>query len=173
MENIYILIGKNKLIANSVLICGLMILQVSHVFSQDRMTLELTYDKTNQLVFEYLHDYYTSLITYDKAGNRIRKLSSSYLNSIIEVGNNRNDGNMKIYPVPSTEEISVSFTIQNSSYVEFSIFSIDGKQRYKTKDYLYAGKNIYKINISEFPSGPYVLKLIGDVESYRKTFIIK
>ena len=173
MKYIYSLNRQYKIITSAVLICGFVLFLATDTFSQNRVNTEITYDKKNQILTEHMMDYYYALITYDLAGNRNRKFISSGLIGIIEVGNNSKANNLNIYPVPATEEISVRFSIQNSSNVSFSIFSVDGKQHSKTEDYLYAGKNTHKINISKLPSGPYILEVIADGEINRKIFVVK
>jgi len=151
--------------------CALIVFSING-FSQTRINIDLSYDKTGQLVLEEMTDYYSTLFTYDKAGNRIRKLTDNQIFGEKELNSNPNT-TITVFPVPASNEISVSFNIIKDDYVTFSIISIEGKKYYTERKYMHAGENIHKIDVSNLSNGSYILDLTNNKEKYSSIIIVK
>lgn len=161
----------NKKVLRLIVIISVLMILNTYVNGQERITIENTYDKTGQLVLESMPDYFWTQFTYDKAGNRLRKLTVSQIDGI-EDHNNRYLKNISVFPVPASTEISVSFSLDQASYVSFSLFSIDGKKYYSETKYMNNGSGIHNIDVSNLSVGSYVLEFICNKEKHSRIIIV-
>ncbi|MCX8471635.1 MAG: T9SS type A sorting domain-containing protein [Chitinophagaceae bacterium] len=89
--------------------------------------------------------------------------------------NFNNEEALAIYPVPAENIIICNFTLNSKSKVNIALFSLDGKIVQQLPfDYLKAGRQSIKINISELQQGNYILKGVADNgEVFSKQFLKK
>ncbi len=70
-----------------------------------------------------------------------------------KVGNN--------YPDPSNSYTTLPYTLKKDANVNILIYDITGKQVYSQKVKGHKGENEQRIDISDLPSGQYVLNVIS------------
>lgn len=168
MKNIKWLIHLNQYKYKAIILFVLLFPSI-HGISQSRINVNLSYNKTGQLVLEDMPNYFSTLISYDKAGNRIRKLTSSNLNSLNNIYNDSNT--ISVFPIPANNDISVNFKLLKDDNVYFKIISIDGKNQYFEKKYVHSGINTHKIDISKLSKGIYILEIISSNKKYSRKII--
>lgn len=73
------------------------------------------------------------------------------------------DSPFKVYPNPVNDELSIDFSIDKTQKISVSIFDINGKKIYADKIKEYAeGNHTIKINTTQFSSGNYIVRLVGE-----------
>jgi hypothetical protein len=70
--------------------------------------------------------------------------------------------NLTIYPNPTVDQITASFTSSNKREETISIIDPTGKKIYQKKIYVKKGSNIIQINTTSFPVGTYILSVTGE-----------
>ncbi|HRE40816.1 MAG TPA: T9SS type A sorting domain-containing protein [Ignavibacteria bacterium] len=80
------------------------------------------------------------------------------------------------YPNPFNPSTNISFSIPKSSTVSLKVFDLNGKEVISAINNLFynGGEYLYSINMSEFPSGVYYIKLSSEnSSSTRKMILLK
>lgn len=67
--------------------------------------------------------------------------------------------NINIYPNPADNEVKVDIRLNRAEKVSIDIVSIDGKKMMKIGDSKDLDKHIINLNVDDFPSGIYILKI--------------
>ena len=92
----------------------------------------------------------------------IDSLNYYYINVQWPAAINKNASHIEIadvFPNPGDNQITVSYTLKNSSKINFSLFDLLGKQVINNSFSGTPGSNSLYINISSIPSGTYVYRL--------------
>jgi len=73
------------------------------------------------------------------------------------------NGDLKIYPNPVSELMSLSFKLEQEARVEISIFGIDGREVYhNNQGLLGSGENLLQVDLSDMVEGVYFCQLSGN-----------
>jgi len=175
MKYIYIeswqLVLTQRIFKVLILVC-VVFASSNNLVGQTRVSLDLTYDKTGQLILENMPEYFWTQFFYDKSGNRLRKYTYSQIIGGVEGDEIGEAKNIKVFPIPASSYVSVSTTLQKAGYVSISIISIEGKKYYSEKKYMEVGEGVHKINLSDLPDGSYILELISDEGKYSRLIIM-
>lgn len=76
-----------------------------------------------------------------------------------------------VYPNPASELITADLPFSGPKTIQQKIYSIDGKSTNIRTFELSEGKNQFSIELTNFPSGLYLLEIMTDSGAYRTTFI--
>ncbi|MCD4664491.1 MAG: C10 family peptidase, partial [Bacteroidales bacterium] len=95
-----------------------------------------------------------------------------------EVGNvgvnnkHLNGYDLKIYPNPVNDFLSISFTIEETESIELKIFSVTGEVVYYENNRNLRGSYVNTIDLSEIAKGVYFLNLTSEKETINRKIII-
>lgn len=78
---------------------------------------------------------------------------------------------LNIYPNPAKNRINIDFEVPSDDKVEFELLDLSGKLIYKTSTVPSEGLNKHGIDITQFPSASYLLKIVQGENSTIKQFI--
>ncbi|NQU33352.1 MAG: Omp28-related outer membrane protein [Bacteroidetes bacterium] len=84
------------------------------------------------------------------------------------------EGILKVYPNPSSDFINVHFSVLNRSLCSINIYNLEGKKvKSLVQGYMNPGLYNYEINLSDFPSGEYLVILeTSKGKSWKKLVIL-
>lgn len=86
--------------------------------------------------------------------------------------NNKEDFNVKIYPVPAKDLINCSFNLNTTGEISFEVYDILG-QLQKKENAVFNKGTVYKsIDVSNLPSGQYALVLKQSANQCTKFFTV-
>lgn len=157
------------IIKNIVIICSVFF--SIHLNAQERLSMEMKYDKTGQLIFENMEGYYYSSFFYDKTGNRQRKVSFSQISGIST--KEEQTSNIHVYPNPVAENLRLEFTLQETGTIHISIFSVDGKKLSSERIVVHEKSGSYTLDLSGYASGTYLLELKGESFNHSGVIVVK
>ena len=127
---------------------------------------KMRYDGNTLLV--YLKDntiYSVDVATLSINNNGDKALQSEVVESI-------NSLNISIYPNPARDILQVSYNLSDNSEIEINVFNLSGqKETILYSGSQLAGNNIHMLNISNLPTGTYLLQVRGSKFSITKTLI--
>ena len=79
-----------------------------------------------------------------------------------------------VFPIPAKKDIFASFTLQKSSFVNFQVFSTDGKKVAAFEPgMMMKGEHKVKISIDNLEPGVYILSMITDHDLFTRSFTVK
>jgi len=70
--------------------------------------------------------------------------------------------NLIIFPTLATSEIQFSLEIQNKREIEYSVYDAVGKLLYQKAEGYFGPDYLYQVNVSQFASGTYFLRITSD-----------
>jgi hypothetical protein len=76
-----------------------------------------------------------------------------------------------LYPNPATNQLNIAINQLQEGLVELSIVDVIGQVVYKEDKHLTIQKNILNIDLSNLPSGMYILMINGSRSAYQNKFI--
>jgi hypothetical protein len=79
--------------------------------------------------------------------------------------------NVKLYPNPVKDELTVEFNAPTASNYLLQIFSLEGKLLQSTRESANSGSNVNQLNISNLPVGMYLLRIQTDGQTKSIKFI--
>ncbi len=79
--------------------------------------------------------------------------------------------NFKLYPNPAKEELTLEFNAPTSGNYQVQIFSLEGKLMQTNRESVTSGSNRTPLNISNLPSGMYLLRIQTDGQTKSAKFI--
>lgn len=118
----------------------------------------------------YIDSTYNDLTQANKADGFISKLDLSALVGIDELELNSTT-QFFLFPNPSSDLINVKFNSHSQEKIYISVYSVDGKEVFKTQYPIVEGINLIQLNTSHLSSGLYILKLTGEKTSLSSKFI--
>ncbi len=80
---------------------------------------------------------------------------------------------VSIFPNPARSLINISVTTENSSEVALELFSMDGKQLIAQRERLTIGTQQFQMDVSDLPSGFYMVRLQTDIGATTQKIIIE
>lgn len=82
---------------------------------------------------------------------------------------------LNVFPVPanSNEFINIEFSLRDEELLDLSLCDIKGVELKTQKIKGESGQNIAKIDLDDFPSGVYLLKVKGQKSSFCKKFVVQ
>lgn len=89
---------------------------------------------------------------------------------VVEVVEISNEDNIKVYPNPTYNQLNIEFDPSEYQFSEINLMDINGKYYNQSNDMLKSGS--INIDISEIPSGVYLLRMV-DKGSIKTTKIVK
>jgi len=92
---------------------------------------------------------------------------ATYTNQAVDIEDPYENLEVSIYPQPSENIINITFESSMPDNAQLSVFDITGKFIYSDKQEITPGNNNIKINVSNWVSGIYILKIQG--ESHHST----
>ena len=92
---------------------------------------------------------------------------------ITEVNEDSADAKLNIYPNPTSGIISCEFYLAEKDFVDFSVYSINGKKVYEQKNIPVFGKYRSTIDLSDFPNGVYFARIFKNGINNMVKFIIR
>jgi Secretion system C-terminal sorting domain len=110
----------------------------------------------------------TSLQCAGGQGNRIGVFDNAVISSPEELNINKG---LKIYPIPSSDEINVEFELETSEKTVLYVYSVDGKMLKTFEKISEKGVNHLKINILDLVDGKYEILLISESKQISTSFI--
>lgn len=120
--------------------------------------LNNTYNSYNQIQTEVNSNWDMSAGTWEKRDSTTYYYEEHTPTSIIEIVKNSNS---KVYPVPATNELTVSANIGEAQNIQLMISDIQGRPFVQINQKSTADFN-QKVSVSNIPSGNYVLSINGD-----------
>jgi hypothetical protein len=108
------------------------------------------------------------IYNYALSANEIAQISG-VVSSVADVKNN-NESGLSVWPMPANDVLNVSYSTENTnSLTTITVFNTSGS--------LVMSKDInntsgIQLNVSNLPSGIYILKLTNNKETLMKKFII-
>ncbi|TDH27020.1 T9SS type A sorting domain-containing protein [Segetibacter sp. 3557_3] len=78
-----------------------------------------------------------------------------------------------LYPVPATDVVNITLTIEQGSRVSFKILDVTGKVYSSSSRDLVKGENQVQLNVSRFSSGQYILSVQDGEKVYTEKLLIK
>jgi PKD repeat protein/formylmethanofuran dehydrogenase subunit D len=78
---------------------------------------------------------------------------------------------LSVYPNPATDLIQLDFNLKKSEQLLFSIFSVDGKLVATYSSRFSAGKSVETLNVSQLPSGLYILEIANNEKRTNRRFV--
>lgn len=86
---------------------------------------------------------------------------------------NKNYNLLKVYPNPFNPSTNIEFNLTNNSNVKIELFNINGKLLQSINlGNLNAGKYNYKLDLSQFQTGVYFLKLSTNYNKYQEKIVL-
>ena len=83
------------------------------------------------------------------------------------------DINFRIYPSPASDIINVSYDLSSTSFVNFEVFSIDGKRLLsQLVTERSPSRNLINLDVSDLDNGYYLSRITTDKGSVTKSFVI-
>jgi hypothetical protein len=76
-----------------------------------------------------------------------------------------------VYPNPTTDNLTVQFTDSKEAGYELSVLDMQGKVLYTAHAQTSIGTNEYGVNVSAFPTGMYLIRMVGSGEVHQVKFI--
>jgi hypothetical protein len=81
-----------------------------------------------------------------------------------------NDWDIKIYPNPANDIITVEYKLNKSQIIMYSISDLSGKKYLEVLlDTQSAGEHSFSIDIEDLPKGNYILQINEEGKSINKT----
>lgn len=120
--------------------------------------LNNSYNSYNQIQTEVNSNWDMSAGTWNKSDSTTYYYEEHTPTSIIEIVKNSNS---KVYPVPATNELTVSANIGEAQKIQLNVADIQGRVLIQINQNSSADFN-QKISVSNIPSGNYVLSITGD-----------
>ncbi len=77
-----------------------------------------------------------------------------------------------IYPNPTQDFVNVEFTTKKASEAVIEVFSTDGKLMSKERTGVIPGKNHFKVNMAQWNSSCYWVKVTMDEKVYTKRIML-
>lgn len=77
--------------------------------------------------------------------------------------------NFSLFPNPANDKLNVVMDLKNVRSVQLNVTDITGKVIYSSKETA-SGKLNHEIKVSEFATGTYIIEVIADKQTVRKTF---
>ena len=74
----------------------------------------------------------------------------------------KNSKTLSAYPNPSTDNVTVKYTLRKDSNVSVKMYDIAGKLVYTNSSNVSAGNNSVNIKVADFESGIYVVTVTGN-----------
>jgi hypothetical protein len=85
-----------------------------------------------------------------------------------------NDINLQIYPVPASNILNVTFSINTAKYMNLSLVNMSGETVYADRRDITTGNFDVQLNVAGVPSGAYIVKMLLDGKLYsRKVIVLK
>lgn len=78
-----------------------------------------------------------------------------------------------IVPVPATDYVNIVFNSISNEHAQYEIYDISGKTIYSKKTNTFFGVNNLKINLNNFVSGTYFIKITGNQQGSATSNFIK
>jgi hypothetical protein len=78
------------------------------------------------------------------------------------------NNNFKVYPNPVSDEVTISFP--NSENIILEVYSVTGKRIFVKP---VTGLDTITVNVSEYASGMYFVKLTGSAKELNTKFVVK
>jgi len=122
-----------------------------------------------QYKFDDLHptdgiNYY-KLIQYDFDG-------STESSEIFALKNASNVQFLKTYPVPTSDQLNVTFSSINGGVYYLKLLTMDGKELYSALLPTMIGDNLFRLNMTAYPAGSYVVQIKDELgESHSSTVV--
>ncbi|NRB50100.1 MAG: DUF11 domain-containing protein [Saprospiraceae bacterium] len=80
---------------------------------------------------------------------------------------------VSIFPNPARNVINIAVTTETSSEVAMELFSMDGKQILRQRDRITVGAQQFQMDVSDLPSGFYMVRLQTDLGATTQKIIIE
>jgi len=110
------------------------------------------------------HNYRFYVLTTDNVNNSEKSVPAmGVLNTLLVSAETHRsiDNNITVYPNPTSNFINIDFSVEESSHVEFLLYSITGKLiKTSGMEWFNTGKHHLKIDISSFAEGVYLTEVI-------------
>jgi hypothetical protein len=82
---------------------------------------------------------------------------------------NINDWKLDVYPVPSEKSVSVSFNLESTELIRYTLTDMIGKELLNVDlGQLSSGDNSFLISIENLPQGDYILNIFREGTSYSR-----
>jgi hypothetical protein len=71
--------------------------------------------------------------------------------------------NVKVYPNPAVQNVTVNIDFKNSSNLELAIYDLVGKKvyEYQNKNQYFYGEQKFELNLNNLPKGMYIIEVIN------------
>ena len=99
-------------------------------------------------------------------------LRANISSSQFKVEESQDGAEISIYPVPTTNGITVAFNSSLEDEITVCIFNSLGERMYQGKQRVLEGFNLFNLDVSAFPSGIYFLQLMCNNIPIQQKFVV-
>lgn len=91
-----------------------------------------------------------------------------------DVADKKAEQNLKVYPNPIKEQVTVKFKVNETDYLNFVIYDVNGKEvKHLMKEFIKEGTHEFSFSAEPLSTGVYFLKIFSDKQEFANQKIIK
>ena len=121
------------------------------------------------------HTYYTNqLLLLFKTDNYLNAqgFDASYTSTTTDINENSGFQSLSVYPNPANSRLNIQFAVEDISNLSIQLISISGTTVYSESLSDFIGLYNSSIETANFSNGIYLLKIVGENQTYHRKIII-